>query len=170
MVHVFFPLLQSCFVYLCLQITLVDRMRTGDQLRISITSITVCFVNLFFWRPFDMVFLPYLAFVVSILCNYRIFFLSAMQFFPLCLSSWLVLLGDTKQSSSILCISLKCLEWISLFVSFPTYLCKWYGLGLAFCFLSGCPGFRCNIILQSFVVRFVSKSNSKFINILSFSD
>ena len=80
----------------------------------------ICFVILFFQWLFDIMFLQCLAFMVSILCNYRKFFLNALQFFPVYLSSWLTLLVDTKQSHSIFCIFLTCLEWINLFASFLT--------------------------------------------------
>ena len=43
-------------------------------------------------------------------------------------------------------------------------------MSLVFCFIGGCPGFSCVLISVSLMVRFLLKSFSKLVNILSFSD
>ena len=43
--------------------------------------------------------------------------------------------GETKQSSSIVSNRSRCPDFISRSSSFFTSFCRWYGIGLAFCWI-----------------------------------
>ena len=92
----------------------------------------VRFLLLLFWSIFDSVIRPFLACVSSILCKHRFNFLESNASFTDLSFFTVNITGATERFSSAFCISSNFPDWISLFISFSTKLCKWYGIVLAF--------------------------------------
>ena len=77
------------------------------------------------------------------------------------LSSRLILTEMQNSLFFTFCTFSRCPDSISWKISFSTWLCRWYSMGLFFYFAGGGPGFSCLLISVFLLVLFVFKNSFK---------